>query len=313
MEGQALARSLPGSTNGILPEARSTSRVVIFERLSKQIPLNDFGLPTFLYRSDLIPENIVKSDEEERKSILNSASIDINYREGFPTFENGNPIWHRMPHESDEDFALFESYQGQSKTNGYRQLAIMDYPERLVQELYVYNYWSVRVKAHDMFIIAAHRKMREHRIMSAEDFQYVESTRLLETLQLRMKSLFSEERLSELEPHQAVKMLKDLFAIQRSSLGILPSTSQRGAKAADSEPSPHASMEVVLRSIAKQQGAGEGSNENKEQNLKALLSDPQAVGMAQELIIRMTSGGRPIEIEEVSHVDIDDIDKEILG
>jgi len=273
-------------------------RLQVFERLANTIPQNDFGLPIFLYRADLVPPNLENLDEKERNGHLQAASITISYREGFPTFQYGIPLWGQMDHEPSADFNLFQQYLELGNSKGYRQLADLErQPDveglislRGLQELYTYNFWAPRAKAHDLFIAASHRKLREARIMSAENMHYMEAENLLSRLRKQFDVIFSEEALQAIPPDKAVNMLSKLHLLQQRALGI--DGSQGKGQNNGEGPPAHATMEVTLRQMAKDSGATIQAEQGQKNNsLDLLLNDPQAAGMAQELIVRMSVKG----------------------
>jgi hypothetical protein len=85
-------------------------RITTFREAAARIPMNEYGLPKYLYRADLIPTELPEMPVEDQIPILNSATIDITYREGFPTFMDGHSMWAQMPYEPDESYDAFKQY-----------------------------------------------------------------------------------------------------------------------------------------------------------------------------------------------------------
>lgn len=281
-------------------------RTEIFGRLSNAIPLNEFGLPKFFYRSDLIAEDFDKQPNTDQVAILNGAKIGISYAEGYPTLPNGHPLWEQMDDEDDLDYACFETYKRQQHQLGYRQLFLLTRdpgiahpPIDKLNELYVLNYWGHRVKAHDLFIAALHRKVRENRVMSLENTQYLESQRYIDTLANQMHVIFGDERLQALTPVEAITIYEKLWKIQQRALGGMNTNANgKAGKTDTNEAPPNASLELTMRSVARQSGAvtvieqGSGNDKDTAEMMDMLQRDPQSAGMAQELIIRLSLGSK---------------------
>lgn len=282
-------------------------RADIFGKLSSGIPLNEFGLPKYFYRSDLIAEDFNGNDDADKAAILNGAKISISYAEGYPTFPSGRPLWEQMDDEDSLDFERFNVYKSQQHTLGYRQLYLLSRDPSIaspsidqLNELYILNYWSYRVKAHDLFIAALHRKMRENRLMSLENTQFMESQRFLDTLSKQMPVIFGDDRLQALTPVEAITIYERLWKIQQKALGAHSGANGKASnKNQDTNDAPpNASLELTMRSVARQSGAvtvieqTNGDNADSDAMMEMLQRDPQSVGMAQELHIRLSLGSK---------------------
>lgn len=116
--------------------------------LTKELPLNDYGLPVGVYRTDLLPfhdyvrpgskdlvvvevDDSVASPSVEQEGApatevavqehifrtagfptksLAIAFMPLQYDEGFPAFGNGGPFWSRLEYEPTDAFAAFHQY-----------------------------------------------------------------------------------------------------------------------------------------------------------------------------------------------------------
>lgn len=292
---------------------RGPNRAQAFSRVSAQIPANEFGLPRFLYRPDLIPEDIETNPDKDE--ILESARIHITFREGYPTFTNSSPMWEQMPNEADEDFTLFQHYLRQLPALGYRSLKNLedlplasDLSANHLATLYAYNYWVIRCRAFDLFNVARQAKVREQRILNLADVQYLEAERVLEIIKTKSDTIFSNDKMEELDPKDAVKMMADLMKIQRGALGMEGGTMRRSNQAE----SVNASIEVTMREIAQKSGAvgadgktinPNGSGEEQKPAMRMLLGDAATAALAQELIVRVEMKGRKDEKINLSYRD----------
>lgn len=286
----------------------------VFDQLAKDLPYNELGLPKFLYRADLIPEDLFALTEKERSAILNSAVIPVTYREGYPTLHDGTPIWDQLDTEEEGDFGLFQIYIGLDAKHGYRQLAAMpeeigsripslrpanrdeekDWLRRLT-EMASIHFWLARAKAYDLFKVAMARKTRERRMMDIEDFHFIEADNILRKILEQVSEVFSAEKLREMSPNEFVKAFKDLQTIMHTALGV--STSGGRGKQDDNAMAPGASVEVALRQVARISGAVDqgGKQTSNTDIMKLLLGDESAVVAAQELIFRVNMSGRQDE------------------
>jgi hypothetical protein len=269
------------------------------------VPLNDYGLPKIVYRPDLIPEDLFFKDSTEKNHILDVASSEILYREGFPTFEDGRAFWSQMPFEPDNAYAAFKIYLDLGNIQGVRRLEAL-YAQNLGQnvgdpmdlaEFFTFYTWGPRCKAYDLFNVAAHQKLREKRVLSTTDSHYLEAERLLTVVKGYFeKTVMVEDEetgemheelefLMELTPKVALDMLTKLVQIQRISLGM----PAHGLAGGDQHAAPpNAEVEVVLKTIAKAGLDPEASTSNLNSNdLEMILGDPDTAALAQQLIIRI--------------------------
>lgn len=285
------------------------SRMDIFRISAGKTPTNDFGLPIYLLRPDLIPDDLMAYSEVDQAHIVQSAAVPILFDEGFPTFENGSSIWSRMEFEPDESFELFRKYLEQADKQGARRLEDLafelgstsasiagniDQFLRTLKEYFTYYNWATRAKAHDMFRVAAFHKLRERRILTTTDKHYLDAEKLMS----RLMNFFDKKDeetgdyawMKDLSAKTAIDMLDKLAKLQRVSIGL----SAHGLSAGEQGDAPkNADVEVVLRQLASnaQDPNARGRGAEGQADLQTLLSNPDLAGMAQELIIRVGRGG----------------------
>lgn len=268
------------------------TRLDVFTYLQKHSQLSEFGIPKLLYRPDLLTADLFNLEEADYYATLNNAEIQISMREGFPTLEDGTPLWGQLPWETKEGLHSFKEYLNQVEELGVRQLSELKYYESAVtgplNELFVYNYWHHRCRAYDLFQVVQARKLREKRILRNDDLNYVRSQKLMNGLyDLIEESLSDNDKRNNLGIKDAVKAYKDIYAVQRTALGqpaIIP------GKDPNATP-PNASIEVTMKQIATQAGdlnSQDESVETTETSISMLLSDPETAENAQALIISMT-------------------------
>lgn len=253
--------------------------------LSKQIPMNEFGLPVSYLRSDMLPyplDTLCQGD-------VDVAMVKLDYVEGYPTTKKGALFWSILEHEPPEAFQLFRSFLAQAEDVGIRQLELLSNQQGIelgrVTSLYREYSWNPRAKSHDLFQAAADRKRRELRIRRTEDSHFSAAGRLKDELLV----FFNDpEWINNLSPMEAIEALEKLMKIQRLSLGLTGQHSSSMAAPAGGE-----SVEVIMRKIVGQAG-GNGLNADMGSDMAALMADPAFGLQAQELIIRATRSNTPI-------------------
>ena len=270
------------------------SRAQVIANFTKKIPLNDYGLPRFLYRTDLIPNNILSKEPFEQEEILSSSALLINYHEGFPAFDDSKPIWYQLGFEGDSAFSFFHNYLIMQEETGVRQLTALEYSSNAVEgsllDFFHMNYWKFRAKAYDLFVTAMHEKRRLQRMMKCEDDQYI----LAENLIKKCATFFEGMDWETMDPGVVARFIPQLTEIQRRALGI--SMGPKGANG--NEPSRAASLELIIKNISV--GAdpdSEGGQDLSSQSLDILLDDPEVAKIAQELIVKM-QGTQPVQIDD---------------
>lgn len=287
------------------------SREDAFRQACQGTPTNDYGLPVFIYRPDLVPADIFQRSEDDRLGVLQSAMIDIIYDEGFPTFSDGTAFWSCMPFEPDDAYAAFKVYLEMGDKTGVRRLedlyfdldamngtsatSLLDGAARkAIKDNFVFYNWAARCKAYDLFRVAAHHKLRERRILSITDQHFLKAEALLG----KLMSYFEKEDddgnlkwLEELNPKVAMDMLDKLSKMQRTAVGL--SAHGHSAGEGDGGRAANADVSVVLRQIAAgAQDPNAASQSSSEGDLSVLLNDPEMAGMAQELIIKVGEANR---------------------
>jgi hypothetical protein len=305
-------------------ETRTFSRAATYANLTASLPTNDLGLPTYLYRPDLIPPDLDTYTGEQRTAILQAASIEISFDQGFPTLETGATLWSRFPWEPADAFEMFQRYvdmptlhaeaggpgidAGVESGRAAIQIAVRDistlaeiyqpipgsrqareFQDRskyvaYIREMATLYCWPMRVKAYDLFIAAAYRKWREQQTYALEQKHYRSADALLSRAQ---KELIARMDDPERMVDIKEKDLLDMITKMMQIQRISLGLSVAGGGKDETTPK-NASLELTLRTIAK--GAGEEARQMQDdESIQALLDDPDALVKAQELIIRMNT------------------------
>lgn len=299
-------------------------RARMIKRASERIPVTAEDLPIGFYRCDLLPfeqpsfeeqmptegisdEELLAQAQLREVQSLSAAFTELIYDQGFPTLASGEPFWHKLDFEPGLAYAAFQIYLDMDET-GARDLSEIARNTELINiltqqrdgeapphsqvlsiitEYSILYYWRHRSRAHDLFKEAAYRHQRIKRAMSAEDYHYRLSEKLLKQVETY---LGTEDFAKGLTPKTAMEALTRLVAIQRVSVG-LPAAGPLPSKEAPES----TQFEMILRQLGMQNvtsGRGQGttgSNRMKSKALENILEDPANARQMQELIIRVTT------------------------
>lgn len=251
------------------------SRWQLIRELTKQIPLDDYNLPQYLYKSDILAPSLLQNPKGAQE-LLNSAILHITWDQGFPTVHQEDPLWAKLPFEPQDAFNDFLIYAGQS---GIRQLHTLTHQSKdLLIEWYHLYYWAPRAKALDMFRAAHHYRLRERRILDLEDNHWTEGEKIMKRLQNAIANK-TEVQLQELDVDKLIASMERIAKIQRSAVGLATNGGERDAPKATS-------VEVAIK-----QSSEEGTLRKVEDNVldPTLFEDPEFLSKAQDLVIKVSN------------------------
>lgn len=270
----------------ILPE--DSTRGSIIEFISRGIPTNEFGLPVYYIRSDLLDINTIQFRGSLTQDEADMAADALSYQEGFPTFSNGTPFWLQMPHEPRPTYLLFQNYLALDELEGIRLVDSLAQKEHLDVEIirshYQEYYWSARARAYDLFIVAAEAKKREALTRKTENKHFQAAGQFLEKVIAKINS--DEELINEMDGKELFDLFEQLVKVQRLSLGL---TGQNASSTAKELNNPGQTVEFILRNLTKNSGLSGNGAESFQNRLALLMQDENTAMQAQELIIRATS------------------------
>jgi len=274
-------------------------RAEVMAKLMRDLPLNELGLPDYLYRTDLVPPTLFDDDlsDGDRLSILDAATYQMDYSEGYPCQLDGTPLWSQMSFEPTASYAVFLKYVGVVRaedsdgilSSPIRTLssiaALTGIKEGRLRELSYLYYWPLRAKAHDLFMLANFQKQRERRALFIEDDHYRKATRWIKKAEARLEEIFADEDLLyDMKPKEVFNMLKELMVIQRVSTGLPANGPAEGAAP------QNANLETLLRSLAKSSGEVAKVADTQASMMDAFLDDPEKLAALQQMIIEAGSG-----------------------
>lgn len=275
----------------VVPEG--VPRYSVLQTLSQKIPANEYGLPSYFLRHDLLPYDFGTLTEGD----VEAAAEGLFYEEGYPTLSTGTTFWHQLPHETYEDYLLFTRYIEQAEEVGIRQLDLLavSIHEELtrLQERYHLYYWSARARAHDMFIVAADQKKRYLRTSKMEDKHFNTAAKLLDAL---MTKFDDPEWIEELNAKEAIEALETLAKIQRLSVGL---TGQHASSTSKDQLPAGAPVESIMRNITRQAGLSNATQEAFGDRLAALMSNPEDGMAIQATILKVTQSHTGKESENI--------------
>lgn len=279
----------------------------VFRQLQQRQILNDFGVPEFIYRADLIPVDLLQLDLAERKDILDAAIVPISFEYGYPSTIDAIPLWERLPGEAQnayDAFCLALDLPEVSKTEHPVRLLPIIAPllkvslDQVAEYCHVY-YWHIRFRAYDLFLAACHRKQREQRIMSIEGkhFRFAEKylNKLDTVVEAKLNSaidaISNEDEngeLAELKLKDLIDMVEKLTRIQRISVGL-------PANGNDTSPSRDVGGRFQDVSDSYKEIAAHASpakkSDTRSADMDALLQSPEELAAVQDLLIKFHTQG----------------------
>lgn len=273
---------LRGSSLIVLPDGMRPSDIIF--HLSKKIPTNQYGLPEWFYRSDLLPPAGSGYTQDD----LDACAVGLLYLDGYPTLDDGRAFWTKLPHEPQEAHLLFKRYIAMAEEVGIRQVDQLAEDEnvelQVVQSYYREFYWQARARAHDLFITAAESRKRQFRIRKMENTHFDKAEAIMAQLLQRFED---PDWIEELTAKEAIESLEKLVKVQRLSVGL---TGQHASSNDRNALPTSASTEVIFRQLVRGAGLSESSSENFGNKLAALFEEGDEGAMSlQEMVLRMNT------------------------
>lgn len=265
-----------------LDPKRVNTRRDILEQLNALIPQNDYGLPIFIYRADLLhPQDFLclsdTSDQEGFRLLqdrVNASMVTISYHQGFPVLPNGQPFWQCLDYEPQEAHQAFLAYL---ELGAARQLhALESWKMDVLLDFYHVYYWGPRIQAFELYRVAQHQRIKLHRVLTVENDQYEKATQLIQ----KLMSALTDEKLEEMSGTQVLRALDTLMKTQRTAVGL----SANGGAEQGKEAPKATTMELILQQVS--QGA-QPEKVKKDEDIDLLMADPGAIEQAQKLILKM--------------------------
>lgn len=298
--GRLIPCMLPAALAGT-DIASITSKAGLIKALTTNLPINEFGLPRIIYRSDILDLHtfqdqghldgtyLLAAQYKEMQDYLDAATIYLEYSEGFPALPSGEALWQRLPQESPEAYAAFTDY---CVLIGTRQVTNISssHPLETLLGWFHEHYWGLRAKCYDLHHAVHQAKLREQRILGSEDKHYKLADKLVQKLEHMLETV-NWDTLAQ-EPEKYLKAMSTAITLQRQALGLSSATSTTGRKGEGAEVR-NESIELIMRratapelKMLRDTRAEGGHNEV---SVRSLLKDSDALANAQELIVRMSN------------------------
>jgi hypothetical protein len=272
----------------VLPERSSRGDAI--EHMSRSIPTNEYGLPLFYIRSDLLDLPSICHQGYIIQEDADAAAELLSYQDGYPTFKSGSPFWTQMPHEPHSTYILFQRYLDLAELEGIRLIDTLARREGIpldqIRQYFLEFFWSSRARSYDLFIVAAEAKKREVRTRKAENTHFEEAVALFDKINARL----TEDKLDELSGKELLDAIEQMVKIQRLSLGL---TGQNASTTNKELHQPASSVEVIFRQLTKNAGRQQEGAETLQNRLALLMADEDTAMQVQELIVRATGAGAP--------------------
>lgn len=301
-----------------------SNKADVFKNINAGLPLNDYGLPDYIYRADMIPPDILSDSytPRERKDMLVAASLQLTFTHGYPSIEEAVPFWERLPSEPLEAYNTYMMFMEMPEKTSFEvpvrllhHIAAVSNIElsRVIEWCHVY-YWHWRSRAYDLFIAASHRKQREHRIMSIEGKHFMLAERYLtavdtlisEKLGRALKAVQDDEadqtEFESLDIKGLVDIVDKLAKVQRISVGLPANGSTQVAVSGEIK---HGAVGDVFKTVAKE-ATPDTQTSRRSQQMDALLANPDDLAKVQDLMTRLAFGGDVQSTTIVEHVEHDD-------
>jgi hypothetical protein len=278
------SRHLPMLLRGV--DLETQSRVEFLRQLTPNVSLNDYGLPEFVYRADLINMAALVGEYDspaERNRVilemLENARTMLDFSQGFPCFANGLPVWHQWDNEPREAFEAFAAYLEQPGARRIVHDTLAPWHPETINEWFHVYFWALRAKSWDMYRTAHQQRLRARRIMETEDEHYDAARKMIQTVQDNFKG----RDLNVVDPDKLINMWEKLVKIQRVSAG-LPALGEQ--KDPNLQP---VQMDVAMKRMAPPVKPIEEVPEDVQtQEEIDLYDDPKALEAAQELIVSVS-------------------------
>lgn len=287
----------------------------LMEQLAKSLPLNEFDLPIYVYRPDMLDHNALRSllqavhtsssDESTStegsttptihshpqmraaeisyaQSMLDSATVPLTYYEGFPVAPNGLPFWEKLPYEPKQSYDAFIYYL---EMGGARQIHLLSAYDLGDLKDWFHSYmWAFRVRAFDLFRLANAQKIRLHRMLATEDSHFLMAEKLIKKVNQHLDTGTNfEDKIAELDLDKIVAVLDKLVKVQRISVGL----AAQGGIDPEMKPRKDPSVQITMQQIT-----NDGSQRKADSSdFDLLQDDPDSIELAQELIIKTQKAG----------------------
>lgn len=276
----------PGPLRQLDP-TRVGTKAQVMEQLNGILPLNQYDLPDYIYRADLVDHQMMLSSLGELQAnphkevatkvqdMLGAAKVFLDYSEGYPRLEQ-RPLWDKLPYEAETEYLAFKQYLS---LEGVRQQGdLISFHLKDVSSWFHTYLWGIRVKAWDMYILVDHQRKRLRRALGMEDTHYKMAGEIITTVQNNIAAA-GDDFWKVLKPLAAVTIIEKMIRIQRLSVGL--SGNEDASSALPQVPSIQSMLEKVA-------GVPEDHRQDDVKEVTdGLMNNPEALEYAQDMLLEL--------------------------
>lgn len=280
--GHSVKASAPAA-GAIIAPVSSEPYLEAFQNLQRATPRDQNGFLTHLLDHNHIPPDINERTGSKHEALINNAKLPLTMLEGYLSLNTpthfSHPVWSQLPHEPDSYFSAFRHYllSHDRSLQSAQETLPPGFTPFTLKEAYILFYWVERARAYDIQRPVAAARLRDQRILMAEDQHYLLSQQLLSglTLELRHRADDMDDR-----PYATMKTAEVFNAIlasvemQRVSIG-LPA---KGPKLKENgfTPNPHAGIDRNIRESAANYNGSSEDKVNSAQKMRELVDQAMA-------------------------------------
>jgi hypothetical protein len=164
---------------------RSTpsTKLQAFKELVERQPRDQNSFLTFFIDHRHIPADILTRPRIQQDAFVQAAQIPLSMLEGYLSHSGITPVWDQLEHEPNNLFAAFRVFLNkpgcslQDVQDSIPQMANVQ-----LEEAYFFYYWRERAKACQLLRPVAASRLRDQRVIAAEDAQFELATHILSQL-----------------------------------------------------------------------------------------------------------------------------------
>jgi hypothetical protein len=286
--------------------------IAMFQRLQNASPTDSNGFLQVLYDPSMLPHDLDSKALHTQEKHLTAASIPLTMIEGYHAFSHTKPIWTQLPHEPKSYFETFRSYllsadRNLEHTADTFEFDAPGFSRYTLREAYILFYWPQRARSYDILKPVAAAKLRDQRILLAEDAHFTLSNGILKQLQEEIQERENDDEdgrpWAGLKASELISALTSMVQLQRVSLELPshgPKLKETGFSAA-----PFASVERGIRESTQNYlgttEAGLTPAQKMQQDInRALAEDPDAAAALQaaaiDVLLKARAQRPPLEL-----------------
>lgn len=160
-----------------------SSKLQAFKELVERQPRDNNSFLTYFIDHRHIPADILSRPRPVQEQFVAAAQIPLSMLEGYLSHSGIIPVWDPLEHEPQIYYAAFKVYlnkPGCSLQDVAEQLP--QFPHSQLEDAYHFYYWRERSKACQLLRPVAAARLRDQRVIAAEDAHFQLSAHILSQL-----------------------------------------------------------------------------------------------------------------------------------